>query len=343
MKIVIISDPHAHKYRAFNQNGKRLSNVVDAIEEAWDLAAKQAVGMDSRIPKDVYPGLLLIPGDIFNNHQTVSTDVMVELVKLFTRKSAQYENVDVVMISGNHDQSTKNLYNAPAISAVHALAELADNIYCVDNGYYSGDDFHIFGVPYYPEEEDLRKAILDVNGTAKAIQIDGGNKVYLTMHQTVGFDQDLAPDDIDPKDPLLTPFDMVFNGHIHTHSIVSERFINVGTPLHRDAGDIGKDKGILIFDTATDTFERIILDFPQYRRVVEGDPIPEEWENDYIQIEPKQIEVKVEEREIKENFNQHTKSKTDLVSNYVANRVDDKDEKAKKIRKYGEKLLSYAD
>ena len=319
MKAVILSDPHFHSYRAFNQDGRRLKNIARVVEEAWDKAAE-------------LNGMLWIPGDIFNNHQVISTQAAVIVIELFKRKAKQHPNVTVLFISGNHDYATKNMYDKPAVSAVHALVELSNNVVCLDNGVYNGGDFDVYGVPYYPDPADLHKAIGSI------ILGDFGTKILL-IHQTVGIGISLVPDDIAANDPLFDGFDAVFNGHVHTYSKVNAKFYNVGTPIHRDAGDIGKDKGYLIFDTESGEVERVITTgYPVFRKVPDNQSVPPEWDEDYILFVPAQIEVTLEEKEIRDRFDHNRLSRAELLKNYLAGK-DSNDQHYK----YGNELLAHAD
>lgn len=317
MKVIIASDIHAHKYRSFNQDGRRLGNIINLIEELFGLA-------------DEHKADIWIPGDLFNTMQTIQTEAMVAVTHTFKKMGEQYPGVMVIIISGNHDYATRNTIETPAISAIQTLAMVSDNVVCIDNRSIGGGGDLVHGVPYYDNPEEFKVAL-------GKVEIEEGAANYLLMHQQVGFDQDFAPDDIDPDDPLLEKFAMVFNGHIHTHSQLSPKFVNVGTPLHRDAGDIGKDKGVLLFDTETDTFEQIILNYPQYRRLDEGEEVPEGWEDDYIEWVPKQIEVELEEQEIQENFDHAKCSREEILDNYLQLK-----DSSPAIVKYGKELLSHA-
>lgn len=324
MKVVITGDVHAHNYRNFDQDGRRLGNTIRLLEELWDKAAE-------------LNGILAIVGDIFNNMQTVSTQAMVSLTELFTRKSAEHKDTLVLLISGNHDMATKNLPNNPAISSVHALADLADNINCIDLGdYLDPSGFVIAGVPYYPNPDDFSAMLSHVTNNLPR----DAEKRYLLMHQTVGF-MDLVPDDIDPEDPLFDSYDAVFNGHIHKGSQVTQKFYNVGSPIHRDAGDIGQDKSYLILDTDTNEVERVYTTgYPVFRQIEEGEEIPEDWADDYVKIIPKQIEVSVDEEEIREQFDHNRVSREELLNNFVSMKLDD-DLNGDAITAYGQSLLRY--
>lgn len=324
MKVIIAGDIHAHKYRSFNQDGQRLGNIIQLIEELFELAHK-------------YSADIWLSGDLFNTMQLIQTETVVAVTSVFNRMGKKYPTVKVITISGNHDYATRNSIEKPAVSAIDALAELSDNVVLIDNKSYTGDGFVVHGVPYYDDPKDLRTALGMVLHPAR-------DKHFLLMHQSVGSGIDMVPDDIDPKDLLFTPFDMIFNGHIHGHSNVTKNFINVGSPLHRDAGDIGKDKGVLLFDTTTLEVERILLNYPQYRKLDEGAEVPEEWKDDYIVWVPKQIEIAVEEEEIREKFDHANVTKEGMIENYIKIKLTGEPGKlnGKRIYEYGKTLLDYA-
>ena len=324
-KYIVVSDIHAHKYRAFNHGNRRLNNISRLLDELWALAEEH--GAD-----------LLIPGDLFNTMQVVQTEAMVMVMDSFRRNTAKYPNIKCSLISGNHDFSTKNLYDNPAVSAIASIHGISDNVCLIDNTYWNIGGNRIYGLPYYEYESDLRKALTDLSQEAENFK---GRNILL-MHQTIGFGHDLVPDDIDPGDSLFKPFDIVFNGHIHKFSIVRGMLYNVGSPIHRDAGDVGKEKGVLLYDSETDKVERIILTgYPQYRHLPESQPQPPEWDEDYVIVVPEQIEVSIEEEQVREQFNHHKVSRSELINNYIRLK-DVPEELSDDIHTYGNKLLDHA-
>ena len=326
MKFIVASDIHVHKYRAFNQDNRRLKNSMRLLDELWELAHK-------------HNAALLIAGDLFNNMQLMHTEVIVAVTESFRKNAVKYPKVTCLLISGNHDYATKNFYGRPAVSGVLTLVGLADNIMLIDNSRLRMDGVSVFGLPYYEYREDLDNALDDLASVPKC----DTNIDILLMHQTIGFGHDLVPDDIDPEDPRFEAFDMVFNGHIHTYSKINPKFYNVGSPIHRDAGDIGKAKGVLLYDSTTGKVNKIILKgYPEYRKVSESDEIPEIWKDDYVIVVPNPIEVTPEEEEIRENFSPVKKSREELLTSYIDIKFRDTDpEFGKKVFEYMPKLLSH--
>lgn len=327
MKFIIASDLHFHKYRAFNQNNRRLHKLVQVVDELFVTANEHGAN-------------ILIPGDLLNNMQTVHVEAMEAVTDIFTRMTSKYPDIFVFIISGNHDYATKNLYDRPAVSAISTIARLSDKILHIDNTYWNCGDSCIYGLPYYEYREDLDKALDDL--VEQASERDG--KSILLMHQTIGFGHDLVPDDIDPDDPRLKKFDMVFNGHIHKHQKIRDGFYNVGSPIHRDAGDVGQDKGFLLYDTDMTEVDRIILDdYPKFRKLPAGEDIPEGWERDYIIEIPADIEVSVEEEQVQKMFDHNKVTREELLENYLSLKKPPEGLDMKKVTAYGHKLLSYAD
>ena len=70
----------------------------------------------------------------------------------------------------------------------------------------------------------------------------------------------------------------------------------VGSPLHRDAGDLGQDKGFLVFDTDSNTFERVILDYPVF------DHMPKDKE-DKVEITKPMLQLETPEKLIEDFCN----------------------------------------
>lgn len=329
--VVISGDIHAHNYKGFNSGRSRLENVLRLIEELFDRARKEKAD-------------LWIVGDLFNTMQTIQTATIVSVISLFKRKLDEDPYINVIMISGNHDQATKNTTDTPAITALDTVAELSDRVHLIDNWYYSCDDYTVFGIPYYPEPEDFEKVLRQHTEMASKLSHE---PVYLMMHQTVGLNISMVPDDFDPGHTLFDEYDLIFNGHIHTPSEVRAHFINVGSPIHRDAGDIGQEKSYILLNTKKVVYERIKTEgYPVFRHLPPGQSLPEDWEGDYIIEAPDQIQVSPEEEEIREKFDHTKTSKRELLHNFVEVKLS-QDPELKDLEKdiyaFGEELLQYAD
>jgi hypothetical protein len=156
----------------------------------------------------------------------------------------------------------------------------------------------IKGIPYMEHPEHFRTALTEVSKNVKS--------VILLTHQTVASGLPIE-DDIEPTDPLFEPFTMVLNGHIHNNEQLTDKFINVGSPMHRDAGDIGKTKGFWVVDlddpVNTISFKDITAKYPQFIHKSIGEELTD-WEKEqYIIWVPNTIQNDIKDAELAEKFN----------------------------------------
>jgi DNA repair exonuclease SbcCD nuclease subunit len=140
----------------------------------------------------------------------------------------------------------------------------------------------------------------------------------LLMHQIVGSGLPIE-DDIEPTDPLFDKFDLVLNGHIHHGEQLTDKFINVGSPMARDRGDIGKAKGFWIVDLddpqATIAFKDISDKYPKFVEKTIGDELTEEDKKNYIVWVPAPIADNVKDAEVSKKFSTNL-APAEIVENY---------------------------
>jgi len=299
---IVTSDLHIHSYKQFNEGKRRLNNGIAYIDYLFHIADANEIKY------------ILLPGDLYNLMQIMATEVEDAIIACLQKNFKRYPSIWIIAISGNHDQSTKNLLDTPAISALQHLATVFDNFILLDNSHQAVKTEHniyIYGIPYYEYAEHfqitLQKVVDKIQGTASS------NKNYLLMHQMVasGFPE---KDHIQPDDSLFDRFDMVFNGHVHDGGEITEKFINVGSPMHRDLGDLGKRKGFWILDLDDpDTlfFKDITDKFPQFIRKEEGSEL-NEWESkQYVVWTPVVNTKTLKQKEMLDNF------RTDLTPEII--------------------------
>jgi len=298
---IVVSDIHAHKYGKFNTDNQRLGNSIKLINHLFAYAVKNGINY------------ILFCGDLYNTMQNISTEVETAIIKCFHKNFKSFPNVQWVAISGNHDYATKNLIDAPAVSALEHLAELFPNIWLRDQNDALDIEgkIKIHGIPHFEYPEHFRLAL-------QATHAEEGFKNILMMHQQVGMDHAMVQDDISPDDPLFNNFDLILNGHIHQFKEVRENFIDVGSSMHRDAGDVGVDKGFLILDLEDLSwgFVDITDMFPQFIHKTVGEELTEWEEKQYVIWVPQTYAETVEEAAIVENFNTTVKP-PELLKNFI--------------------------
>lgn len=263
-KYIIMSDLHAHNYKQFNSDNQRLENCLSVLEDCFILAHEKGAEH------------ILFAGDLYDAQKAIPTIVVNKVIQKFDYLFNKYPGIDFVAISGNHDYATKNLLDKPAVTALTHLDEIFGGFILIDNQTLTLESgVTISGVPYY-EYQDHYHTMLE----QRTFEIDPADHNILLVHQTPdNISNTSIPADTDPESHLYGYFNQTFCGHIHKREILTNKFMLVGSPLHRDQGDIGQDKGILIYDTdATNEalmpgeVEFIGLNYPQFMRVEEDDP-----------------------------------------------------------------------
>lgn len=315
-KALIFSDLHIHQYRQFNEDGRRLKNGIAFLDYIFKLADANKIKY------------ILFPGDLFNNMQIMATKAVNAVAACLKMNFDQYPDVALIAISGNHDDAEKNLLDNPSESALDYLDYVFPNFILLDHyphTFHTAGGTTIRGVRYFEHSEHFRAALNEAG-----IEQNKKNTI-LMMHQTVGSGLPIE-DDITPDDPLFDPFTLVLNGHIHTGEQLTDKFINVGSPMHRDLGDAGKTKGFWIVDLdnpiETISFKDITSKYPNFVKKTQGEELTEEDKNNYIIWQPAPIADSMKDQKLAEKFSTNL-SPSVILTNYCtevlpANELKDK-------------------
>lgn len=327
---IVTSDIHIHQYKAFNEGGRRLRNGIAYLDYLFELAHTNKIKY------------ILMPGDLFNNMQIIATSVVNEVSICLKNNFDSYPEIKIIAISGNHDYGTKNLIDAPGDSALrHLEAIFPDNFVLLDYPdnelvFMTNNKNVIWGIPYYEYPEHFREVL---QKTAEYLNLKKNYNVFLLMHQVVASGLPIE-DHIEATDPLFDNFDFVFNGHIHDNQQVTDKFINVGSPMHRDASDIGKKKGFWIVDlddpVNTISFKDITDRYPQFIHKNAGEELTEWEKQQYIILVPVSTPEESSDNSRNEKF-QNTLTPQKLMENYC-NEILPKEEVKDKLA-YGLTLL----
>lgn len=243
MKILSLSDLHIHNYKNFDDgNYSRLRNCLLVIDEAFKVAAAHDCD------------IIACSGDLFD--QAILHPVVVdETIRIFAKCFDRFD-IKFISVTGNHEQPHANKYLKPAPSAQAFLDTCFPNFKLLDNKRVIAKEEGIIfgGIPYYPEyagSTEFEQAY------EKLEDCD-----YLLIHQTPVTDQYV------PYYQSVNPNDfpeIVLCGHIHNKQRLTDNFLIVGSPLHRDAGDIGHSKGFWIIDEDKFEFQKL-EGFPEFKR-----------------------------------------------------------------------------
>jgi DNA repair exonuclease SbcCD nuclease subunit len=313
-KVIVTSDIHIHTYKQFNEDGRRLKNGIAYLDYLFKLAHANKIKY------------ILMSGDLTNNMQIIATKVINAIMACLWRNFTQMKyDVKIIAISGNHDFADKNLYDTPGESALQAFAEVFPHDFIlIDNNWFDTEGGNrIQGIPYYDHAEHFKQAL------SKSKKRDQNS--FLLMHQSVASGLPID-DDIMCTDTLFDPFTMVFNGHIHENKQVADFFINVGSPMHRDANDAGKEKGFWIVDLdeplETITFMETTKKFPQFIHKFMGEELNEWEKQQYVMWVQNPAMAQTKDHQIAEKFNTSLKPK-ELMANFCKEVLPKEEYKAK--------------
>ena len=295
---IAFSDLHIHNYKQFSNT--RLDNTILALRKIFETADKNGAKY------------ILFEGDLYNQQVNIPVIVSDALKEEFLYLEKTYPNILFIAISGNHDQATKNTYEKSGITALTELDRLFKNFILIDNDTFAiGENIEIHGLPYYEYKEHFSKALDEIEIYNDKINI-------LLTHQTPTFENSVIPVDIDIADERLQKFDLILNGHIHKHEVLSENFINVGSTIPRDKDDVGVEKGFLAINLENPKeyiFKSLSNDFPQVLIKEEGEELTD-WEKEqYIMWQAKLVQDDTITLDV--NKFESTLSNKVLLANYL--------------------------
>lgn len=300
---VVFTDVHNHNYPQFNKDGNRLRNCLKVLDLCFSFAAKNGAKY------------IIFCGDLYDTQGEITTEVINETVARFKKLFARYPGIIFLAISGNHDHASKNLLKRPAITALTHLDSIYDNFVLLDNSsHILSKNVHLYGIPYYELKEDFNAKLNDVREKT----IPGARNILL-IHQTpAGIGNENIVADTDPAGEVYGVFDAVYCGHIHKHEVLNSKFTVVGSPLHRDLGDEGQEKGVLFIEDLSKPAEFEFITtrglFPEYKSR-KASELTEEDADDYVTVAPEIADEIVRDKAKVEEFNTSLKPAA-LLENY---------------------------
>lgn len=254
-KVVLFSDLHAHPFKPYatilpNGMNSRLENAVSCIAQIVQYCKQEKVD------------LVLFGGDLFHVRRNISVpafNAVYEAMSGFAEAG-----IPVVLIHGNHDQADKH-GNDHSIHALRTFLTVVDEPGWVTiTGGESKTRYDVLAVPY-TENVDQLKEVLGTRGPDNP-----ENPTILLGHlgvqgARVGADFVYS----NPHDPVVDTFDggrfdIGFLGHFHEHQQLNDRLWYIGAALHHNWGDKNTQRGFLVLETDTLTFEQVPLSAPRF-------------------------------------------------------------------------------
>lgn len=246
MKFAFIADIHLSRYGQDKREEttglpERLNSIKNALYEVGDYCYDNDIGK------------IIIGGDLYHNKSIVYSIAQEIMIDFFE----QYEDLEFVIIDGNHDLSGKG---QNVVSALRALSK-CDNVMWVTEGptTYSrnGIDEHIY-IPYSHDVvnqvlTNKRKILISHFGVSEGILSSGMSIIS----------------DLSAKQ-LMERYELVLLGHYHKpQEMIQDNFklYYVGSLIQLDWGEKNEDKRFLVVDT--DTLDVDSIPIISYKRHIE--------------------------------------------------------------------------
>lgn len=228
MKYLVFSDAHLHPWSEFATPDpkyltSRLKLQIQAITDVLEQARKDKA-------------TVLFLGDLFHQRGSVKTQVFNLAYNLF----AEYTDVPVIMIEGNHDNVTNSIHSASTLEPFTHLPNVT-LIPEYDSFTVPNTQDTITAVSYGDEYAHLKEFIKSNPATILMAHLGvegamGAGNSKLEGAFTVS---DLYPD----------TFGVVLLGHYHKSQYLAPNTLYVGNPVAQNFGDANMHKGYYSFET----------------------------------------------------------------------------------------------
>jgi DNA repair exonuclease SbcCD nuclease subunit len=186
---------------------------------------------------------VIIMGDVFEKSSSIKNESFIPLFQqLYAMKNS---GINFIVIVGNHDAINKN--NDSIIEVFSPIATVVKDLYEVDDMAF---------LSYTKEESMISK-------------IDPEKIRYVFTHIPIAnFSFDNAYHATEKhafREELFEDFQFVFSGHFHRHQ-KRKNIIYTGSPFQMNFGEIGQEKGFIVFDKEREDWEFVEYNGPQYTK-----------------------------------------------------------------------------
>jgi DNA repair exonuclease SbcCD nuclease subunit len=246
MKIACFSDLHAHTFREFDcksdrTGSQRLDNIVDTLVYIRKYCRENDIKYVS------------FSGDLFHIRGRVNTVVFNSIYDEIKRFGE--DNLQLVMIAGNHDQVDNSdvpqhsLYPFDDLPHVHVYGDLA--VHTIHDE-FTGETVDIYCVPYSKNAQRTKDWLTNQE------PIEGYRRDRVCLFHLgisgglVGSGSYPMSDAFNVEDLRPNFFKYILGGHFHKRQYLGgyNHVLYTGAPIQHSFGDEGEDKGFYIVDTS---------------------------------------------------------------------------------------------
>ena len=242
MKFAFIADIHLSRYGQDKREEttglpERLNSIKNALHEVGDYCYDNDIGK------------IVIGGDLYHNKSIVHSIAQEIMVDFFE----QYEDLQFVIVDGNHDLSGKG---QNVVSSLRAISK-CDNVNWVSR-VPSNEDGGLLCIPYSYD------VVNQVKAKRNRILISHFGLTEGVLNSGMSIISDISARD------LIGKYELVLLGHYHKpQEIIQDNFklYYVGSLIQLDWGEKNEEKRFLVVDT--DTLDVDSIPITSYKRHIE--------------------------------------------------------------------------
>lgn len=257
MKFLFFTDSHFHLFTNYAKPDEQYENdrfreQIEALQKVFDIAKEEKA-------------TVIFGGDLFHKRNAVNTKVYNSVFSTF----AKNQDVQVLLLRGNHDATTNSLYTDSSIDTFDYLPNV-DVIKSLST--VTKDNVNIVFTAYGDETEEIKSYIKNsydkdmVNILVSHLGVEGSlvGKGSHRLEGAFGY-QDLQPD----------LYDFILLGHYHRRQYFSNpNHLYGGSLMQQSFSDEQEANGVHLIDTEEMTTEFIPINTRKFI-TVQGDNIPE--------------------------------------------------------------------
>jgi DNA repair exonuclease SbcCD nuclease subunit len=327
MKYILTADLHIHPH--FNNN-----IFIDVGVNYLEYLKKYCISNNIKT--------IFFAGDIFHISSKINIETFIPVFEKFDE--LKKAGINSTLIPGNHEilaENKKTILSsfAPFSSIIDSYSSLTEY----------GVKFHF--IPF-------KRTFLE-NEFKISLPTDKLN-ILITHLDIADFKMSEFAMSKGIKDrKFFKQFNWTFSGHYHTHQR-QENIVYIGSPYQQNFGEVGEEKGFLIYDGETNSYERVIYnESPTFKIIDVEDSIDEDLSNSFVKLKihkkidnlsklreilydkgalniTQEFEIKEEANQLKEIKISENNSLLDMLHEFI-----NQDKNNKDLDK--EKLLSYVD
>lgn len=272
---IAYSDHHIHDWSAYSTERSRLKAGCSVFKILQEASKKYG-----NIP-------ILFAGDLYHTPKVVSNETITQSILAYNKYIEDARKIQFYAISGNHDQSQRNVPDNPSSTYLKIYDAVFDSFHLLDESdpILHDDRLVIMGIPYltsntgfidrlrYFEKYMLDHGNLNSANRTRILLIHTDLPGAVNSHEIKIESGENIPEDLDT---FFNQFDWVLSGHIHVPQRLGKNVIMLGAFNQQTWGDQNVDMGYwLIYKNKYPKF--IKSNFPEFIRLKPGEPIPDDY------------------------------------------------------------------